>query len=143
MPNTTLNIESNNISNGAQIRNLIILGAVLAGTAVAIGAFGAHGLKATLAATGKAETFETAARYQMYHALAILLLAALAAHLPAKRIRLISWLFSVGIVFFSGSLYVLSLTGVLWLGAVAPIGGLSLMAAWLLLTLSAKESLKV
>jgi uncharacterized membrane protein YgdD (TMEM256/DUF423 family) len=62
-----------------------------------------------------------------------------ARHLPSKRIKLAAWLFSIGIFFFSGSLYVLALTGILWLGAVAPIGGLSLMAGWLLLALSARR----
>ena len=137
MPNNTS--DNTAASKPAPIGQLILLGAVIAGTAVAIGAFGAHGLKATLAATGKAETFETAARYQMYHGLAILLLAALADHLPSKSIARTAWLFSIGILFFSGSLYILALTGMLWLGAVAPLGGLSLMAAWASLAIAATK----
>lgn len=102
-------------------------GAILAMLAVAAGAFAAHGLKARLGADMLA-TFELAARYQMYHALALALCAFAWTRLPGPAVALAALLFFVGILLFCGSLYVLSLTGVRWLGAVTPFGG----AAWLI-----------
>src|SRR5579872_1160690 len=109
-------------------------GAVLAFLAVAAGAFGAHGLKDVLDAEMKA-VYETAVRYQMYHALALLLVAALADKLS---IRAVSWsgaCFLGGVILFSGSLYALSLSGIRELGAITPLGGLLFLAGWLALLL--------
>ena len=109
-------------------------GALSALVGVAAGAFGAHGLKGRLEESDLA-VFETAARYQMYHALALLAVAWAAARWPASASVLGAggWLFVAGTLLFSGSLYALSLTGVRWLGAVTPLGGLAFLAGWLCL----------
>jgi uncharacterized membrane protein YgdD (TMEM256/DUF423 family) len=109
-------------------RPLVRAGAINAGLAVAAGAFAAHGLKSRIDAHAL-EIFETAARYQMYHALAMVL----AGILVAKRA---GWVFQGGIVVFSGSLYLLALTDATWLGAITPIGGIAFLAGWVLLALS-------
>ena len=112
------------------------LGAALAGVAVALGAFGAHWLREKLSVEDLA-IFETGVRYQMYHALALMVVAWAASRWEASQIHWAGWLFVVGIVVFSGSLYTLVLTGQRWLGAVTPIGGLAFLAGWLLLSWSA------
>jgi uncharacterized membrane protein YgdD (TMEM256/DUF423 family) len=104
---------------------LLAAGAINAAIAVAAGAFAAHGLKERLDQEAL-EVFETAARYQMYHALAMVLCALVVA-------RSAGWVFQGGIVLFSGSLYVLALTDLKWLGAITPIGGLGFLAGWALL----------
>lgn len=103
---------------------------------MALGAFGAHGLRTRLSAEMLA-VFETGVRYQMYHALAILVVALAAARLDGWLIRAAGWLFTTGIVLFSGSLYVLALSGATWLGAVTPLGGLAFLAAWGCLVIAA------
>ena len=115
-------------------RLFALLGALSAFVAVACGAFAAHGLKARVAPDMLA-VFETGARYQMYHALAIVLCAALAGSLPGARTA--GWLFQAGIVVFSGSLYALALTDVKVLGAITPLGGLAFIAGWIWLAVSA------
>src|SRR4051812_49781982 len=108
------------------------LGCIFAFLGVAAGAFGAHALRARLPADLLA-VFETAARYQMYHALALLAVALLSARAPSGAARAAGWLFTAGIVVFSGSLYALALSGVRVLGAVTPIGGLCFLAGWVAL----------
>ncbi len=113
----------------------LVLGAFSGLVSVAAGAFGAHALKQRLPADLLA-IFETGARYQMYHALALVLVGVLAsrAELPARAaspLQLSGALFLAGTVLFSGSLYVLSLTGQRWLGAITPLGGLAFLAGWL------------
>jgi uncharacterized membrane protein YgdD (TMEM256/DUF423 family) len=110
-------------------RLFALLGAISAFIAVAAGAFGAHALRARLPADLLA-VFETAARYQMYHALGLLAVAWSAAQWPGALVRSAGWLFVGGTVVFSGSLYVLSLTGLRWLGAVTPLGGLLFLGGW-------------
>lgn len=105
------------------------LGAGLALAAVAAGAFGAHALRARLAPDLLA-VFETGARYHMYHALALLAVGWAAAQWPGTPVRAAGWLFVAGIVVFSGSLYLLALSGVRWLGAITPLGGLAFLAGW-------------
>ena len=105
------------------------IGGVLAFLAVALGAFGAHGLEGRLS-PGELATYETAVRYQMYHALALVLLALASAAVPGFRSRLAGWAFTVGILVFSGSLYALVLTGHRWLGAVTPLGGVAFLVGW-------------
>lgn len=117
-------------------RTFVALGAILAGLSVAAGAFGAHGLRGLLDADMLAN-FETAARYQMYHALALLIVGVLAAYLPARTVNWIGWLFIVGILLFSGSLYLMAFTGVRMLGAITPLGGVAFIAGWLLLAVAA------
>ena len=107
-------------------------GALSACVAVAAGAFGAHALKATLT-PGALATFETAARYQLFHALALLIVAGSLERPRHPAVRRAAWAFLVGTVLFSGSLYALALTGQRWLGAVTPLGGAGFLAGWLLL----------
>lgn len=110
------------------------LGAASALIAVAAGAFGAHALRARLAPDSLA-TFETAVRYQMYHALALLLVAWAVTRWPVPPVRAAGWLFVAGTVLFSGSLYALALTGVRAFGPVTPLGGLCFLAGWASLAL--------
>ena len=115
-------------------RCCIVAGALLGATAVAGGAFGAHGLKHVLEANGQAANWETAARYGMYHALSLVALGILAALRPwlAGTIAAAAVCFMAGTLVFSGCLAALALTGVKILGAIVPIGGTLLIAGWLL-----------
>ena len=113
-------------------RRFFALGAFFAGTAVAAGAFGAHLLKPVLDAPMLA-VFETAARYQMYHALGLCLVSSADGRYPNLNGTAVGWLFTTGILLFSGSLYALSLIGIPWLGALTPLGGAAFMAGWALL----------
>ena len=98
--------------------------------AVVLGAFGAHALKNRLDDYAMG-VFHTAVQYQFYHSLALLAVGVIALNHPqAALLRSSGWLFALGIVVFSGSLYVLSFSGLRWLGAVTPIGGLSFIAGW-------------
>ena len=103
---------------------------------VALGAFGAHALKSRLDPDLLA-TFEVGVRYQMYHAFALLAVAWAQTRWPGAVLNASGWLFVAGTLLFSGSLYVLSLTGEKWLGAVAPVGGLALLGGWLCLAWAA------
>lgn len=116
-------------------RAFACLGALSGFLAVGAGAFGAHALRERLAPDLLA-VFETAARYQMYHALALLGAAGAAARWPGPLPVWAGWLFAAGTVVFSGSLYALALTGARWLGAVTPLGGLALLAGWVCLALA-------
>ena len=121
-------------------RLLLQLAGVLGGLGVAIGAFGAHALHDTLVKAGRLDTFETAVRYQFFHVLALLAVGVLWAARPELRsLGTTGWLWLGGIVVFSGSLYALCFTGITKLGAVAPIGGLLLLAGWLSLVLAVRE----
>jgi uncharacterized membrane protein YgdD (TMEM256/DUF423 family) len=108
---------------------MLFLGAAFGGLGVAAGAFGAHMLKPILD-TAMLGVFETAVRYQMYHALALCMLAAIGECRPTLRIAPVGWLFTIGVVLFSGSLYVLSLGGIRWVGALTPLGGVALITGW-------------
>jgi uncharacterized membrane protein YgdD (TMEM256/DUF423 family) len=113
-------------------RNLFMIGAVLGAIGVAAGAFGAHGLKGRLTPEMLA-VFETGVRYHLIHALGLLAVAWAATRWASASIRVAGWLFAVGILLFSGSLYVLCLTGIRGFGAITPIGGVAFIAGWLLL----------
>jgi uncharacterized membrane protein YgdD (TMEM256/DUF423 family) len=117
-------------------RLFFVLGAVSAFVAVALGAFAAHGLRARLGADLLA-TFEVGVRYQMFHALALLAVAWAHARWPGAFVVAAGWLFVAGTLLFSGSLYVLALSGVRWLGAITPLGGLAFLAGWLCLAWAA------
>ena len=119
-------------------RTFVFLGALSGFVAVAAGAFGAHALKRRLPDDLLA-VFETGARYQMYHALALVLVGALALRATEDDSLLgaAGWLFVAGTVLFSGSLYALALTGVRKLGAITPLGGLAFLAGWALLAIAA------
>ena len=107
------------------------LGAISAALAVALGAFAAHGLDGRIGAE-ELSTFETAARYHMYHALAMLAIGLAPCDEGRARYLVIAGVsFATGTVLFSGSLYLLALTGVSWLGAVAPLGGIAFILGWL------------
>lgn len=112
------------------------LGALSAFISVAAGAFGAHALRQRLEPDLLA-VFETGARYQMYHALALLAVAWAATRWPGTLMTWAGWLFVLGTVLFSGSLYVLALSGIRWLGAITPLGGLAFLVGWLCLMLGA------
>jgi len=103
---------------------------------VALGAFAAHALKSRLNADLLA-TFEVGVRYQMYHAFALLVVGWAQTRWPGPVLDAGGWLFVAGTVIFSGSLYALSLSGLRWLGAITPIGGLALLAGWLCLAWAA------
>jgi uncharacterized membrane protein YgdD (TMEM256/DUF423 family) len=121
-------------------RTFWILGCAFGFIAVGAGAFGAHALRARLTPDLLA-VWETAARYHMYHALALLVVAMAASRWPAGGWSAPGWLFTAGIVIFSGSLYVLALSGVRWLGAITPLGGVALLAGWVLLALAGARAL--
>jgi uncharacterized membrane protein YgdD (TMEM256/DUF423 family) len=115
------------------------IGVISAGSAVALGAFGAHGLRAMVTPEMLA-VFETGVRYQMYHALALMAIGLSAARLQGRAVAAAAWLFVAGTVLFSGSLYVLTLTGTRWWGAVTPLGGVAFLAGWAaLLTVRVSE----
>ena len=121
-------------------RLLLQLAALFGGLGVAIGAFGAHALHDTLVKAGRLDTFETAVRYQFYHAVALLAIGTLWAARPELRgLGTTGGLWAGGIVVFSGSLYLLCFTGITKLGAVAPIGGLLLLGGWLSLLLAVRQ----
>ena len=117
-------------------RLFLVLGAINAGISVAAGAFGAHGLKAILSPDMLA-IFETASRYQMYHGLALVAVGMIGRRTAARAPALAGWCFVTGIVLFSGSLYVLAVSGVRWLGAITPLGGAAFLAGWIALAWSA------
>ena len=113
-----------------------ILGALFGGLGVAAGAFGAHALRARLDPR-MLEVFETAVRYQMFHALALFAAAWLWQQTSTTAAQVAGWAFVAGILLFSGSLYALALTGVRGLGAITPIGGVAFLVGWAALALAA------
>ena len=115
-------------------RGFAAAGAGSAALAVLAGAFGAHALRARVP-LDLLVVFETAARYQMYHALGLLAVAVLADRISHAGVRAAGWLFLAGTVFFSGSLDALTLTGIRALGAVTPIGGICFIAGWVALAI--------
>jgi uncharacterized membrane protein YgdD (TMEM256/DUF423 family) len=117
-------------------RLFLTAGGLIGGLAVATGAFGAHGLKAFLEAQGQAANWETAARYALCHALALVAVGGLDAVRPTAALRTAGWCFLAGTAIFSGCLFALAATGVKMLGAVVPIGGVLLIAGWLALAVA-------
>ena len=113
-----------------------VLGALFAALGVGLGAFGAHALRTALSPEDLA-TFEVGVRYQMYHALALIAVAWASTQWPSNAVTIAGWAFIMGIVVFSGSLYILVLSGQRWLGAITPLGGVSLIVGWALLAWSA------
>jgi len=111
-------------------RTFLLLGALAGATGVALGAFGAHGLRSRLSPEMLA-VFETGVRYHLYHALALLATVPIMGRLEGSRLVIAAgWLFVAGIVLFSGSLYLLALTGITMLGAITPLGGVAFLCAW-------------
>jgi uncharacterized membrane protein YgdD (TMEM256/DUF423 family) len=119
----------------AMDRTFVLIGALAGVAGVGLGAFGAHGLRGRLSPEMLA-VFETGVRYHMYHALALVTTAALMGRLDGRLINAAGWLFTAGIVLFSGSLYVVALTGVGVFGAITPIGGLAFLAGWACLAIA-------
>ena len=115
-------------------------GALLGALAVALGAFGAHALKAMLESSNRVDTFETAVKYQFYHAIGLVLIGLLFQNCAVNAERFSHWsgyAFLIGVVIFSGSLYTICFTGIRAFGAVAPIGGTLMIVGWVLLLLAA------
>lgn len=119
----------------------LILGSGFGGLAVMIGAFGAHALKHILEASGRTETFETAVKYQFYHALALILLGIIMFNVKHSIFNYAGYSFTIGTLIFSGSLYILCFTGITKFGMVTPIGGLFLIAGWIFLLLGIIKTL--
>lgn len=136
MTTSELSREAGMMGQGFFLRLSGILGAL----GVGIGAFGAHGLKENVAADMLA-VYETGVAYHMYHTLAILAVAAGIAGLWAQRwARWACCAWAVGIVFFSGSLYLLTVTGMKWFGAITPIGGVAFILGWVFIAMAAKSN---
>jgi len=124
------------------MQKLILLAASAFGAvSVIIGAFGAHALRATLESQGRLETFETAVKYQFYHTLALLVIGLLMYKISDKFLGYAGYSMIGGVIIFSGSLYILCLTGIRWLGAITPIGGVLMIVGWALLFWSVARSL--
>jgi uncharacterized membrane protein YgdD (TMEM256/DUF423 family) len=121
----------------AMTRLFLGLGALSAMLSVLIGAFGAHALRGRMTPDLLA-VYHTGTQYQFYHSLGVLLIALLIAHFPERsEFVWAGWLMLAGIVLFSGSLYILSLTGISIFGAITPIGGVAFIAAWAILAVTA------
>lgn len=119
------------------LRKYTMIGSLNLLVAVALGAFGAHGLK-EIVTEGQLNTYETGIHYHMIHALGIVAVALLSMHIQAtKPLVWAGRLFFIGIILFSGSLYVLSITGMKWIGIITPFGGVAFIAGWLLLAVAA------
>lgn len=118
-------------------RLFLQMGTIFAGLAVAGGAFASHALKQTLSEQSLA-IFETGTKYQMYHALALILVGILALQEEARAIAVAGWAFSSGILLFSGSLYGLSLSGIKILGTITPLGGAAFLIGWASLAIAAR-----
>jgi uncharacterized membrane protein YgdD (TMEM256/DUF423 family) len=105
-------------------KTIIMTAAVFLAIAVAVGAFGAHGLRSRLA-EDLMQVYKTGVEYHFYHALAL--------HMPSTLLNWSAFFLGLGILLFSGSLYLMAVTGIRWLGAITPFGGLSFIAGWVLL----------
>ena len=117
------------------VRYWFMSGCLIAGLGIAAGAFGAHALKQRLS-VDLLQVFETGVRYQMYHAFGLIVVALAMDRWPGNSLQIAAWLFLAGIVLFSGSLYVLCLSGIRALGAITPIGGLCFLGGWAFLALA-------
>jgi uncharacterized membrane protein YgdD (TMEM256/DUF423 family) len=121
-------------------KNILLLGIVMAATAVILGAFGAHGLK-KIVTPEQLDVFKTGVQYHFYHAIGLILVGLIAQHIEHNFIRKAAWIFFFGILAFSGSLYIMTLfyalntEGVKWIGAITPIGGALFIAGWIMLGL--------
>lgn len=122
-------------------RIFLLWAAILGGLGVGLGAFGAHALSERLT-PNLLQTYETAVRYHFYHALALLAVVYAIGRWPQSTLPVAAgWLFVLGVLIFSGSLYLLAFTGIRWLGAITPIGGVALIAGWACLAIVAWRGL--
>ncbi|MGF2618291.1 DUF423 domain-containing protein [Rossellomorea vietnamensis] len=123
------------------MKTFIIIGAINAFLSVALGAFGAHALEGKISQK-YIETWNTGVLYQMFHSIGILIIGVLVGNIAAgSMLNWSGWLMLAGIVLFSGSLYILSLTGIKVLGAITPLGGVAFLIAWVLLIITAVKSM--
>jgi uncharacterized membrane protein YgdD (TMEM256/DUF423 family) len=138
---TTSVPESSKISMVS--RWILSAGAGFALLAVILGAFAAHGLKATLD-TQQLALFETASRYQMYHALALLVVGVMltSPQFSQSLLKLAALAFILGIILFSGSLYLLALVGISWFGAITPLGGIAFLSGWFIMMVAALKPVR-
>lgn len=121
--------------------NILIIGSLLMAIGVLFGAFGAHSLNNILIENGRLDNFQTATQYLFYHSIGILFIGILyKTEKPSKKLRISFYLMFLGIVFFCGSLYLLSITNITLLGAITPIGGILFVIGWIYLALSCKDS---
>lgn len=120
-------------------KNILITACALGALSVMIGAFGAHGLRPILTEYGRIETFETAVKYQFYHTLALLAIGIIDARWSQKLFSYAAYSMFIGVIIFSGSLYILCLTNTPILGAITPFGGVLLIVGWVLLLLGIKK----
>lgn len=121
-------------------KTFLLLASIFAALAVALGAFGAHALESRLSAD-LLSTYEVGVRYHFYHALALLGVVAVISRWPEAGVAVAAgWLFVIGILIFSGSLYILAFTGIRWLGAITPIGGVAFIAGWICLAWAALKA---
>ncbi|WP_445665268.1 DUF423 domain-containing protein [Fodinibius sp. AD559] len=119
----------------------LIIGSIAMALAVGLGAFGAHGLKEILT-DEMLDIFETGIKYHFYHAIGLLVVGLVAQLIPnSSFLQWSGWLMLAGIIIFSGSLYILSISGIRWIGAITPIGGLCFIVAWILLALASWQNL--
>lgn len=116
-------------------QNIVMLGAIFMALAVSLGAFGAHALKRVLSPDMLA-IYKTGVEYQFYHALGLLIIGLIGFHIKSKLIGWAGILLAAGIILFSGSLYVLALTGIKGLGAITPLGGVAFIAGWVCLVMA-------
>ena len=116
-------------------KSILISGTLLAGLGVALGAVGAHALQDILIQNGRSNTFETAVRYQLYHAFGLLVVGLLINLQNQNRLGWVAFMFLMGSTLFSGSLYLLSLTSLQWVVYVTPVGGMLMIGGWILLLL--------
>ncbi len=121
-------------------KSILIAGSIFGLLTVVVGAFGAHALQATLLANGRVDTFETAVLYQGIHALALLIIGILSEKIGSPKIVYAGFSMVIGVLIFSGSLYILSLTNMTFLGAITPIGGLFMILGWVLLIIGISKS---
>lgn len=118
-------------------KRFIIIAALSGALAVALGAFGAHGLQGMLIESGRVDTYETAVLYHFVHTLTLIAVAILIELRPQVWLTRAAWAFTLGLIIFSGSLYILCFTGITWLGAITPFGGVMFILGWLFLVLGA------
>ena len=116
-------------------RTIIIIASFALALAVIVGAFGAHGLKSRIS-PDMLQVYKTGVEYHFYHALGLLLIGVLAMQAPSTYLNIAAGFICAGIVIFSGSLYVLAITGIRWIGAITPIGGMSFIVGWIFLALA-------
>lgn len=126
------------MKNNQMKKNILTIGFVLAAISVIIGAFGAHGLNEILVQNNRLETFETGVKYLFYHTFGIIILGLV--YKPGlEKIKVVFYLFLAGIIIFSGSLFILSISNITMFGAITPIGGVCFIAGWIYLAILMKK----